>query len=179
MVKALTSLVNPVRTAAPAGPVAGQMYFNSTDSTMYWYDGTAWVAAEGAWGPWVNFALGDGPDVPWGTTATNNLCQYRVTSDGKQVGFRMSKTSGSAYTVGVSGNYGNTTVGVPLPAAIIPKQDTPLFGVWDDRPVACWLFTADSPPNHLSGVISVAGGIPSITYGAATLLTISATWFAT
>ena len=35
--------------AAPASPVKGQLYFNSTvgDDTLYWYDGAAWVPAEG------------------------------------------------------------------------------------------------------------------------------------
>lgn len=33
---------------APSSPVKGQMYFNSTggDNTLYWYDGTTWVAAK-------------------------------------------------------------------------------------------------------------------------------------
>jgi len=33
--------------AAPGSPVSGQLYFNTSDSTLYWYDGAAWVAAEG------------------------------------------------------------------------------------------------------------------------------------
>jgi hypothetical protein len=33
--------------AAPSSPVKGQLYFNTGDNTLYWYDGTAWVAAKG------------------------------------------------------------------------------------------------------------------------------------
>ena len=32
---------------APANPVAGRHYFNTTDHTEYFYDGTAWVNASG------------------------------------------------------------------------------------------------------------------------------------
>ena len=33
--------------AAPGSPVTGQMYFNSGDNTLYWFDGTAWQSAKG------------------------------------------------------------------------------------------------------------------------------------
>src|SRR5262244_1399787 len=58
---------------APASPVKGLMYFNSTDNTFYWYDGTAWQAAKG--GTPINpattvttQAIGDAPVV--GTLTT-------------------------------------------------------------------------------------------------------------
>jgi hypothetical protein len=41
-------------------PVKGQMYFNSTDNTLYWYNGSTWVAASaGAGGPPTGAAGGD------------------------------------------------------------------------------------------------------------------------
>src|SRR5215813_3857599 len=59
--------------SAPASPVKGLMYFNSTDNTFYWYDGTAWQAAKG--GTPINpattvttQAIGDAPVVG---TSTN------------------------------------------------------------------------------------------------------------
>lgn len=36
--------------AAPSSPVTGQLYFNTGDNTLYWYDGTAWVSARGGVG---------------------------------------------------------------------------------------------------------------------------------
>jgi hypothetical protein len=33
--------------AAPSSPVSGQIYFNTTDNTVYYWDGTAWVSIGG------------------------------------------------------------------------------------------------------------------------------------
>ena len=33
--------------AAPSSPVTGQLYYNTGDNTLYWWDGTAWVSARG------------------------------------------------------------------------------------------------------------------------------------
>lgn len=35
---------------APAAPVKGQFYMNTTDNTLYWWDGTQWVPAKDAGG---------------------------------------------------------------------------------------------------------------------------------
>jgi len=41
--------------AAPSSPVTGQLYYNTADNTLYWWDGTQWVPAKagasGATGP--------------------------------------------------------------------------------------------------------------------------------
>ena len=36
--------------SAPASPIKGQMYFDSTANILYWYSGTQWVAAQGGAG---------------------------------------------------------------------------------------------------------------------------------
>src|SRR4029434_7135473 len=57
---------------APAAPVQGVMYFSSADTTLYWYDGTQWIAAKAAAGAIpsdtvTTAAIGDAP-VPGAST---------------------------------------------------------------------------------------------------------------
>lgn len=33
--------------AAPSSPVTGQLYYNTGDNTLYWYNGTTWIPATG------------------------------------------------------------------------------------------------------------------------------------
>ena len=33
--------------AAPSSPVTGQVFYNTADNTLYWWDGSAWVSARG------------------------------------------------------------------------------------------------------------------------------------
>ena len=44
----------------PGTPVTGQLYYNTADNTLYWWNGTAWIAASaGAGGPPTGSAGGD------------------------------------------------------------------------------------------------------------------------
>lgn len=57
---------------APAAPVKGLLYFNTADNTLYWYDGTQWIAAKAAAGAIpsdsvTTAAIGDAP-VPGAST---------------------------------------------------------------------------------------------------------------
>ena len=49
--------------SAPSSPVTGQMYYNSGDNTLYWYDGTAWVSGRG------------GVTLPDATTSVKGIVQ--------------------------------------------------------------------------------------------------------
>jgi hypothetical protein len=59
--------------AAPASPVKGLMYFDSTANVLYWYNGSGWVAAQGGAGAVpattvTTQAIGDAPVVGVATT---------------------------------------------------------------------------------------------------------------
>jgi hypothetical protein len=45
--------------SAPASPVKGQLYYNTADNTLYWWDGTAWQSAKGGSGSPTGAAGGD------------------------------------------------------------------------------------------------------------------------
>src|SRR4029434_9611739 len=123
---------------APAAPVKGLMYFNSADNTLYWYDGTQWIAAKAAAGAIpsdsvTTAAIGDAP-VPGASTLFSR-------GDHKHgmpafAAVTVEQTFGSASTNGASTSlaradhaHGNPThdaaahATIPLSALAVPTAD--------------------------------------------------------
>jgi len=93
--------------SAPASPVKGLMYFNSTDNTFYWYDGTQWIAAKAAAGAIpaatvTTQAIGDAPIVGTLTNFAREDHKHGMPAFGAvtaQTTFGLASGSGSAATV--------------------------------------------------------------------------------
>jgi hypothetical protein len=103
---------------APAAPVKGLMYFNSADNTLYWYDGTAWIAAKAAAGgvpasTVTTQAIGDTPVVGTGTDYARNDHKHGMPAFGAitvEQTFGSASTNGAATTIARSDHaHGNPT----------------------------------------------------------------------
>jgi hypothetical protein len=112
---------------APAAPVKGLMYFNSADNTLYWYDGTAWIAAKAAAGgvpasTVTTQAIGDTPVVGTGTDYARNDHKHGMPAFGAitvEQTFGSSSTNGAAATLARSDHaHGNPTHDTAAHAAI-------------------------------------------------------------
>jgi hypothetical protein len=103
---------------APAAPVKGLMYFNSADNTLYWYDGTAWIAAKAAAGAIpastvTTQAIGDAPVVGVGTNYARDDHKHGMPAFGAitvEQTFGSASTNGAAATIARSDHaHGNPT----------------------------------------------------------------------
>lgn len=57
------SLRPPRLSAPPSSPAQGEVYFNTSDNTLYWHDGSNWVPAMGAGGGGGGQLIG--APIPW------------------------------------------------------------------------------------------------------------------
>jgi len=93
--------------SAPASPVKGLMYFNSTDNTFYWYDGTTWIAAKSGAGvspatTVTTQAIGDAPVVGTGANYAREDHKHGMPAFGAvtaQTSFGAASSNGVATTL--------------------------------------------------------------------------------
>ena len=105
---------------APSTPVKGQFYFNSTggDNTLYWYDGSGWVAAKGGAGTTLgtsssNQAIGDTQIPGVSTDASRSDHKHGMPSFGTitaETAFGGASGNGSAVTIARSDHTHGTPV---------------------------------------------------------------------
>lgn len=80
MSKFVGTLKTPALASAPAGPSAGQVYFNTTDFSLYYYNGTSWTqsSASGSGATTMKYTttIGDGSATSF--TVTHNLANQDV-----------------------------------------------------------------------------------------------------
>jgi hypothetical protein len=103
---------------APAAPVKGLMYYNSADNTLYWYDGTQWIAAKAAAGAIpsdtvTTAAIGDAPVPGASTLFSRGDHKHGMPAFGAitvEQTFGSSSTNGAATTLARSDHaHGNPT----------------------------------------------------------------------
>src|SRR5215813_4663889 len=122
--------------SAPASPVKGLLYFNSADNTLYWYDGTTWVAAKsaGALSPASTVttqAVGDAPVVGTLTNFAREDHKHGMPAFGGTVAaettFNIASSVGAAATIARSDHthgspvhHGGAHSTIPLNAIGVP-----------------------------------------------------------
>lgn len=115
---------------APSSPVTGQLYYNTADNTLYWYDSTAWVPAKA--GAASGTAGGDlsgtypNPQIAAGVIVDTDVAAAH--KDGA-VGTYSLRTLGAGAQQAMPGN--RTLDAVTAPAAAVNMNGKQLTGLAD------------------------------------------------
>lgn len=159
-----------VLATAPASPVEGQIYFNSTDDILYYYTGTAWVAASGDITAVVAGSGLSGGGTSGSVTLTNadkgsDQMIYKHVSDG--VGGIIDAESNDD-TLVISAGTGITTAAIPGTGLTITAENIPNSSLQNSSVT----YTAGTGLTG-GGAVSL-GGTATINVGAGTGIAVSA-----
>lgn len=153
-------LRTPRLSAAPSSPASGEVYYDTDDNVLYWWNGAVWISASGAGGSFVEaFERPDDPltaaevgDIWIDTDAPTPPSAGRVqlvsalpgsASDGDEVYYQNAAMATDGvlwhlrYRAAASGSYKWEFVGGSSLKSVVEGYDTSVItGVWHDLGVS-------------------------------------------
>lgn len=109
--------------SAPGTPVKGQMYFNSSDNTLYWWDGSGWASARGGGTGFPGFGASTAV-TSYGATKTDGVGTTTARNDHTHGSPSLSGNAPSTQAMGDTALNGSGTA----PAKDDHRHAMPVFG---------------------------------------------------